>query len=74
MVGESWHTLFYVWVLFKEDPDINPHTYKHLIWRKEAKLYNGEKSFTTNGTDITGCQHAEECKEIHMYPHAQNSF
>ena len=34
---------------------INPHTYKHLIFDKEAKLYNGKKKASlTNGAGITG--------------------
>ena len=27
-----------------ENPEINLHTYKHLIFTKEARIYNGEKA------------------------------
>jgi hypothetical protein len=27
-----------------EDPEIKPHTYRHLIFDKEAKIYNGGES------------------------------
>ena len=30
------------------EPDINPHTYEHLIFDKEAKLYNGKKESIFN--------------------------
>ena len=46
-----------------EDPDINPHTYEHLIFDKEAKIIKQKKKvFSTNGADITRCQHVEEDK------------
>ena len=45
-----------------KDPDINPHTYEHLIFDKEAKKYIMEKKKTcsTNGAGLTGYQHVEE--------------
>ena len=49
------------WILI-EGPDINPHTYEHLIFDKLI-LCNGKKKVSsTNGAGITGCQHAEACK------------
>ena len=44
-----------------EDPDINPYTYEHPIFDKEAKIIQWKKESTsTNGAGITGCQHVEE--------------
>ena len=38
-----------------ESPEINPHTYGHLIFDKGARIYNGEKTiFLTNGAEKTG--------------------
>ena len=30
-----------------ESPEINPHTYGHLTFDKEAKIYNGEKTVSS---------------------------
>jgi hypothetical protein len=39
---------------------MNPHTYRHLIFDKEAKIYNGKNyAFSTNGAGLAGCQHVE---------------
>jgi hypothetical protein len=35
-----------------EDPDVNPHSYIHLIFDKGAKIYHGEK--TTPLTYVAG--------------------
>ena len=44
-----------------EDPDINPHTYEHLIIDKEAKNIKWKKkSYLTNGAGISEYQHIEE--------------
>ena len=46
-----------------EYPEINPHTYRHLIFGKEVKTIqcNGKrKASSTNGASLTGCLHVEE--------------
>ena len=46
-----------------EDPNINTHTYGHLILDKETKIIQWEKeSVFTNCAGITECQHVEEWK------------
>ena len=51
-----------------EDPEMNPHTYGHLIFDKGAKIIQWEKdSIFTNGACTTGGYHVEECKLIHSY-------
>ena len=38
-----------------ESPEINPHTYGHLILTKEARIYNGVKTISlTSGAGKTG--------------------
>ena len=38
-----------------ENPEINPHTYEHLIFGKEARIYNGEKTASSiSGAEKTG--------------------
>ena len=38
-----------------ESPEINPHTYGHLILTKEARIYNGVKTIPlTSGAGKTG--------------------
>jgi hypothetical protein len=40
---------------------MNPHTYGHLIFDKEAKSSSGKKTaFSTNGAGTTGSYHVEE--------------
>ena len=39
----------------KESPEINPHTYGHLILTKETRIYNGEKTISlASGSGKTG--------------------
>ena len=43
-----------------EDPKIKPHMYRHLIFGKDAKNYNGKmKTSSINGACITGCLYVE---------------
>jgi hypothetical protein len=45
-----------------EDPEMNPHTYSHLIFDKGAKTIQCEKdSILTNGAGSIGSYHVEEC-------------
>ena len=38
-----------------ESPEINPRTYGHLIFHKEGRIYNGEKTISlTSGAEKTG--------------------
>jgi uncharacterized protein (DUF736 family) len=51
-----------------EDPEMNPHTYGHLIFDKEAKTIQWKKrASSTNGTGSTGGYPVEESKLIHSY-------
>jgi hypothetical protein len=53
-----------------EDPEMNPHTYGHLLFDKGAKTIqsSGKKTaFSTNGAGTNGSHHVEECELIHSY-------
>jgi hypothetical protein len=51
-----------------EDPEMNPHTYGHLIFKKGAKTIQWKKdSIFTKGAGTTGGYHAKECELIHSY-------
>ena len=44
-----------------ESPEINPHTYGHLVFAKEERKYNGEKTISlTSGVGKTGQSHVKE--------------
>ena len=44
-----------------ESPEINPHTYGHLIFDKAGRVYNGEKTISlTSGAGKTGQQLVKE--------------
>jgi hypothetical protein len=46
-----------------EDPEMNPHTYGHLIFGKGGKTIQWKtRAFSTNGACSTGGQHVEEYK------------
>ena len=51
-----------------EDPEMNPHTYGHLIFDKGAKTIKWKMTASsTNGAGITGGYRVEEFKLIHSY-------
>ena len=51
-----------------EDPEMNPHTYGHLIFDKGAKTIQWNKArIFKNGAGTTGGYHVEECELIHSY-------
>jgi hypothetical protein len=58
-----------------EDPEMNPHTYGHMIFDKGAKIiqWGGKTVFSKNGAGLTGSQHLEECKWIPSYLLVQSS-
>ena len=44
-----------------EDPEMNPHTYGHLIFDKGAKTIQWKRrAFSTNGAGTTGGYHVED--------------
>ena len=44
-----------------ESPEIKPRTYGQLIYKKEARIYNGEKIVSSiNGAGKTGQLHVKE--------------
>jgi hypothetical protein len=57
-----------------EVPEMNSHTYGHLIFDKGAKTIQWkEDSIFKNGAGTTGRYHVEDCKLIHFYLHVQSS-
>jgi hypothetical protein len=51
-----------------EDPEMNQHTYGHLIFDKGAKTLQWKKdSIFKTGASSTGRYHVEKCKSIHFY-------
>ena len=56
-----------------EDPDMNAHTYVHLVFEKVRNTYWKKKTPSlTNGTGQIEWLHIE-CKYIHIYHSVQNS-
>jgi hypothetical protein len=50
-------------------PRINPPSYGHPLF-KMSILYNGKKkACSKTGTALTGYEHVEECREIHITLH-----
>ena len=44
-----------------DSPEIKPRTYVHLIYEKEARVYNGEKiASSVSGAEKTGQLHVKE--------------
>jgi hypothetical protein len=44
-----------------EDPEKKPHTYSHLFFDKDTKIYNGRKKASSiNGACLTGWLYAEK--------------
>jgi hypothetical protein len=58
-----------------EDPEMNPHTYGHLIFDKGAKTIHWKKTtaFLTNGAGTTGGYHVQDRELIHSYLLVQSS-
>ena len=57
-----------------EDPEMNAHTYGHLIFDKGAKTIKGKKdSIFNKWTGTTGGYHVEEFELIHSYLLVQSS-
>ena len=50
-----------------ESPEINPHTYGQLIYDKEARIHNGEKT-------ISSIYGAEETRQLHVKGWDYNIF
>jgi hypothetical protein len=58
-----------------EVPEMNPHTYGHMMFDKGAKTiqWKIKTAFSTNGAGTTGGYYVEECKLIHSYLLVQSS-
>jgi hypothetical protein len=57
-----------------EYPEMNPHTYGHVIFDKVLKLSSGKyTAFSRNGSGSTGSYHVEGSKMIHHYLLVQRS-
>jgi hypothetical protein len=57
-----------------EDPEMNPHTYGHLIFDKGGKTIQWKKTASsTNGAGSIGIYHVEESELIHTFLLIQSS-
>jgi hypothetical protein len=57
-----------------EDPEMNPHSYGHLIFDKGYKTIQWKKTaFSANGSPTIGSYHVEERELIHSYLLVQSS-
>jgi len=64
--ADQWNTI--------KHPEMNPHTYGHLLFDKGAKTIQWKKdSISTSDSGSTGGQHVEKCKSIHSYDSVQSS-
>jgi hypothetical protein len=44
----------------RENSEISPHSYSHLIFKKAPKTHIGKKTSSTNGVGKTGYPHIED--------------
>lgn len=61
-----------------EDPNVSPHTYKHLIFylkKKHENTYWKKKASLKNGAGLTGCLNVEWWEQTHVCtsPHSHPS-
>ena len=57
-----------------ENPEMNPHTYGHLIFDKGAKTIKWKKTvFSMNGAGVTDYYHVTQCEFSHSYCLAKSS-
>ena len=50
-----------------ENPEMNTHTFGHLVFDKGDKIIQWKKTFSKNGAGSSDGQHVEECKLFHSY-------
>ena len=54
-------------------PEINPHTYGHLMFDKQAKTIQQKKeASSTNLVGLNAYPHVEESDQLYIYHHAQD--
>jgi hypothetical protein len=48
---------------------LKPHTYRHLIFDKDAKIYNGKKKASSiNGDGLAGCLYYKNERDPYLVP------